>query len=92
MLTSLVASILVVVLLLVPLPPWIPHSTRLSFNKDHCGGRMFRRHLGVGGGETGDEVGGEAPVDNLHNHNQVFCQRKRKAEDDIWGLMIMAKW
>ena len=53
---------------------------------------MFRRHLGVGGGETGDEVGGEAPVDNLHNHNQVFCQRKKKAEDDIWGQMIMAKW
>ena len=46
---------------------------------------MFRRHLGVGGGETGDEVGGEAAVDNLHNHNHVFCQRKRKAEDDIWG-------
>ena len=52
MLTSLVASILVVVLLLVPLPPWIPHSTKLSFNnednleEDFL--RMIRRQLGIG--------------------------------------------
>ena len=51
MLTSLVASILVVVLLLVPLPPWIPHSTKLSFNEDNLEEDfeiIIRCHPGIG--------------------------------------------
>ena len=82
--TSLVARILVVVLLFVPLPPWIPHSTRLSFDEKKLK-EVFKRmfsHLGIGGRESCDKVWGEAAVDNLHNHHNIEldCKTKRKAD------------